>query len=113
VQDILGSINVTLKGDADELPLPHDIATRLGLASWSARLSEDLRMADFAKKIENGEAFVDLAPNIVQSPMGYQPIVERFPGGWTLAPIETYFAASNELTALVRYRPTRWACSAL
>jgi hypothetical protein len=110
-QDILGSIQVTIRRWPKESPLPADIANRLGLESWNARLSEDGTEADFAKKIENGETFVSLAPNIVQSTAGHyqQTIIEPFPGGWALSPIASFFAASHALSSLVRYYPTRWA----
>jgi hypothetical protein len=44
----------------------------------------------------------------VGQPVG-QALIARYPGGWSLNRLATYFMASHVLSSLVRYHPTRWA----
>jgi len=59
--------------------------------------------------VTRGDRVPDFFPSVVELESGAHVFHERFPGGWSLSRIASYFAASHAMSMLVRYHPTRWA----
>jgi hypothetical protein len=94
-----------------ELPLPtvEELRESLGISAAAAPTVGQNESVDFRTQLKPGERLADHFPSAVELESTVHVFLERFPAGWSLSRIASYFAASHAMSMLVRYHPTRWA----
>ncbi|HTV97101.1 MAG TPA: hypothetical protein VME42_13930 [Steroidobacteraceae bacterium] len=94
-----------------DLPLPplDQLRESLGISPSASGTVTPNDSADFRVQLKPGDRLPDYFPGVVELETSAHVFLERFPGGWSLSRIGSYFAASHAISMLVRYHPTRWA----
>lgn len=105
---LLGSFCTTIWRGELGLPAPEQLRTSLGIAPSADATVTPNESVDFRIQLKAGETMSDYFPSVVELERTAHVFVERFPGGWSLSRIASYFAASHAMSMLVRYHPTRW-----
>lgn len=107
---LAAAITVGVWANRFGLPTSEELRSSLGMAtSWSAMATPHGGGVQFTRQLAEGEFFATGLPNVVEMPTRQHCIIEPFAGGWSLSQICALFAASNVISMLVRYYPTRWA----
>jgi YaaC-like Protein len=104
-----GSFCTTVWRGEFALPPLEELKQSLGIsvsASGSVTPNDSI---DFRVQLKPGDRLPDHFPSVVELESSAHVFLERFPGGWSLSRIASYFAASHAMSMLVRYHPTRWA----
>lgn len=109
VHVLMRTLNVTVWRDKFDLPKLEVLRDSLGIAASARSMVTPNDSAQFMMDIAEGQPIVGLLPNMFVSGSGDHGLVERFPGGWSLSELASYFAAAHVLSMLVRYYPSRWA----
>lgn len=103
------SFNATVwRGEFPLAPL-EQLRESLGISPGASGTITPNESADFRVQLVPGDRLADHLPSVVELESGAHVFLERFPGGWSLSRIASYFAASHAMSMLVRYHPTRWA----
>lgn len=106
-------VSFTIWADSPGRPSVEELRQSLGLPDHTTLNEQQYRAygsIEMSIRAREGEASVySQLPHIGRTSSWGHSFVERYPGGWSLSRLASYFAASHILSALVRYHPTRWA----
>jgi hypothetical protein len=105
----MSSLTVVIWRDKFDLPPLETLRRSLGITESASMMVTPNNSAQFTAQIGEGDAVADFLPTMFASKGFEHRMVERFPDGWSLNELATYFAASHVLSMLVRYYPSRWA----
>jgi len=106
---LMGALSVTIWRQKYELPALEILRDQLKIDRSASAMVSPNESAVFTVQLSVGNSAGDFLPSMFTSRSGEHFLVERFPGGWALSEIASYFAASHVLSMLVRYYPSRWA----
>jgi hypothetical protein len=102
------SFNTSVSRGEFALPSVDQLRELLGISSRATVMIGHDESVNFRIQLNPGERVADFLPNIVEMESTAHVVIERFPGGWSLSRIASYFSASHAMSMLVRYHPSRW-----
>jgi hypothetical protein len=99
--------SVVWRGDFPLLPV-EKLRQSLGIGPGAVATVGPNESVDFRTQICPGAHLPDHFPNAIELQNTAHVFLERYPDGWSLNRITSYYAASHAMSMLVRYHPTRW-----